>query len=226
MRPVWICTAIAACSSSTPPEVIVGSVAQPSELGCVTLCTHAALTFKPAWTSAGPSVALTGSATCAGTPEYKFWVKPPGSAWTILHTYGPENTYIWATKGLPNGTYDFEVWVRNEGSSMSEESYEDRLFEIEPQAPCANARLTFNSLSPTTVTLTGSAACGGKPEFSFWVQAPGETWQNVQPYGASDAFTWDTTGLAAGTYDFEVWARDVGSTIDEEAYIGEHYRLN
>ena len=41
----------------------------------------------------------------------------------------------------------------------------------------------------------------------------------LQGYGAGSTVTWNTTGLAPGTYLFDVWVRQSGSTAQYEAHI-------
>jgi hypothetical protein len=45
----------------------------------------------------------------------------------------------------------------------------------------------------------------------------GGSWTMTRDYGAS-SWTWTTTGLAIGTYELGVWARQAGSTSPYEAY--------
>src|SRR5206468_273590 len=88
-------------------------------------CTSGTLDFSPLGASAGTTVTLTGSATCGGTAEYEFWMLPPGGSWAVVQPYGPSSTYTWSTSGLVPGVYDFEVWVRDQGSMAAWESYLD-----------------------------------------------------------------------------------------------------
>ena len=81
-------------------------------------CTAAMLnTDKPSPQTAGTTILLTGSASCLGTPQYRFWMRAPGGAWSVLQDYSPGATLNWNTTGKPAGTYGFEVDVRNAGST-------------------------------------------------------------------------------------------------------------
>ena len=64
-----------------------------------------------AWATRGPS------ATCPGTPTYKFWIKAPGGTWTVVQQYGTGNQFSW-TPTAP-GTYSLEVDVRDLGGTDS-----------------------------------------------------------------------------------------------------------
>jgi hypothetical protein len=188
------------------------------------ICSSASLAPSPATAGPGATVTWTATAGCdAGdTPEYDFWMQPPGGSWSQVQAYGPSATYTWDTTGLATGVYDFEVGIRAQGSSSSFESYYGYNFVLDGTAACTGGALSFSPVSPaavgTLVTVAGSAACGGTPEYEFYMQPPGGSWSQVQAYGPSSTFAWDTTGLAAGTYDFEVGVRNQGSGASFETY--------
>ena len=67
-------------------------------------------------------------------------------------------------------------------------------------------------LAGASVKFTANATGCPHPQYQFWVLPPGShTWQIVQPFSTSNTFTWNTSGLAAGSYLYTVWARDTGS---------------
>jgi hypothetical protein len=199
------------------------------QLSSFAACSGGALSFNPPGTVSSPGAAVTviGSATCGGTPAYQFWMLPPGGSWGIVQPYGPSSTYAWNTSSLAAGTYDFEVWVENQGSSASYETYSDVNYTL--AAACSGGALSFNppggSTVGTEVTLSGAATCGGTAEYQFWMLPPGGSWTIVQPYGASSTYAWNTTGLATGAYDFEVWARNQGSGVVYDTYQDVGYTL-
>jgi len=51
------------------------------------------------------------------------------------------------------------------------------------------------------------------------IQAPGGAWTILQAYSSTDNVTWNTTGLPAGTYLFDVWVKQSGSSASWEAHI-------
>jgi hypothetical protein len=81
---------------------------------------------------------------------------------------------------------------------------------------CATA-----SLSPATVTqavgsvvnLTASSTGCPNPQYAFWVLDPGGTWTFTQGFGGP-AFSWNTSGLSAGTYTIHAWANAGGNSYD------------
>jgi len=174
-----------------------------------------------------PGTTVTFSGTAAGCPNpvYQFWVQPPGGAWTILQAYSASSSATWNTTGLAIGTYLFDVWAKQSGSSASWEAHvsPNPTYTLQTGPPCTASTLTFTPASPqargTQVNLTGSASGCPNPVYEFWIQAPGGAWTILQAYSSSSSATWNTTGLAAGTYLFDVWVKQSGSSADWEAHI-------
>jgi hypothetical protein len=158
----------------------------------------------------GGTVVLTGSATCAGTPTYRFWIQQPGGPWTIVQNYSTSNTYNWPTAGLPLGSYGLEVDIRNQGASASYETV-GRLTYVLSVTPCTTPTLTASPPSPgaTGAAVTFNASTSGcpNPRFRFWIQRPGGPWTIQQDYSASSSFNWTTAG-SVGSYGVEVDVRD------------------
>jgi fibronectin type III domain protein len=173
------------------------------------------------------SVTLTGSASCPGTAEYRFWVRGPGSAWSVVQNYSPSATLTWNTSSLGAGTYSLEVDVRDHGATASYESVANVSFTL---ARCTAPALNSDKASPqaagTTITFSASASCTGTPQYRFWVRAPGGAWTIVQNYGSSATFVWNTTGKPTGVYAIEVDVRNAGSTVSYEAVTNSTYTLN
>ena len=161
----------------------------------------------------GTSITFTGSALCAGTATYRFWMQAPGAtSMTQVQPYGTGSTWTWSTAGLPFGAYTFQVDARNQGSAVSSDTQARMVFHL---GPCAAPSVLASPSSPQpaggTVTFTASATCQGSPEFQFWVLAPGSSsWQIVKPYSSGTTFSWDTSSLLAGTYLYSVWVRNAG----------------
>jgi Cysteine-rich secretory protein family len=90
-------------------------------------------------------------------------------------------------------------------------------FTVGPFTLCSAVSATATPLSPSSsgapVAFTGNALGCPNPLYEYWTLAPSSsTWKLAQPYSASAAFNWDTTGLAAGTYHISVWAHDSSNT--------------
>lgn len=178
---------------------------------------------------AGNPVTFTATAGCSAgdTPTYEFYELAPGGSWTLVQAYGAADTFVWDTSAATVGTYDFEVWIRAQGSTAAYESYADTSFDI--TGGCANAVLSASPGSPspvgTAVTLSATSASCANPLYEFYEQAPGGAWTVAQAWSSSSTFNWSTTGAVAGTYNFEVWAKDSSSNAEYDAYDGTSYTL-
>jgi hypothetical protein len=193
----------------------------------LTACTAATLTTNvPSPQVPGGVVTLAGAATCPRPAEFRFWVKPPAGSWAIVQDYSTAATYPWHTSS-PGGNYGLEVDVRDQGAVAAYETTANITFGI--TAPCAVPSLSTNVASPqavaTSVTFTGGTSGCPAPQYRFWVQAPGGAWAVQQNYGSSAAFNWNTSGLAVGTYGFEVDVRNQGSTAPYDAARGALFTL-
>ena len=91
-------------------------------------------------------------------------------------------------------------------------------------APCAWASLSSSPELPaaagTNVVFTASASPCARPEFQFL--APGGTWT---AYSSQQTLSWNTTGVANGTYTVQVRARDTGSSSPFEAAGSMQFRI-
>ena len=191
-------------------------------------CAKPTLSTSPA-SPQGPGALVTLSAATASCPSplYRFWIFTPGSRWSMVRNYSTTATYPWKTAGYPAGTYSLEVDVRDASSQVA---YDAVTVVGDVLQTCSAARLSPNLASPqrvgTSIVITGGATCGGRPQYRFWVRAPGGRWTIAQDYGASATFTWSTAGRRAGTYSLEVDVRDVGSTAAYEAVANATFLLS
>jgi hypothetical protein len=167
----------------------------------------------------GPVVLLSAHATCAGTPEYRFWVRPPGGAWVVVQGYGAASAYSWSTSGKPVGTYRLEADVRDQGAAAPYESTVNIPFVLDPA--CARPAVIASPASPqgpgAVVAISATTSGCSSPSFRFWIRPPGGSWATVQAYGPSASYAWNTAGVAAGTYSVEVDVRDASSTAAYDA---------
>jgi hypothetical protein len=80
---------------------------------------------------------------------------------------------------------------------------------------------TGASVSPTTLTqaagstfaYTASSTGCSTPQYEFWVQSPNGMWNLIRGWGGP-SFSWDTTGLAPGTYTIHAWVNARGTGHD------------
>ncbi|HLQ62957.1 MAG TPA: glycosyl hydrolase family 18 protein, partial [Candidatus Acidoferrales bacterium] len=175
----------------------------------------------------GTIVTLTaGDADCA-SPQFAFWVRPRGGSWSLLRSYDPSPTVPWNTSGLPGGAYDLDVWVRQASSPNSSDAYALATYVL---ALCGSPSLSVSPAAPqppgTSVTLSATAAGCSNPEFAFWVQPFGGAWSLLRGYGPTPTLTWNTAGLAAGTYALNVWVRAQGSPNTNDDYAVANFSLS
>lgn len=175
--------------------------------------------------AAGKDVTLTANVSGCSTPEYRWYVRSPGStSWTLAQDYGPGGaTYTFST--VP-GTYDVQVWVRQSGSVAPYEAYASYSLMVQGGGVCTSVNVTASAgpFIPTGIPLTLTATAGGcaTAEYRWYMRGPGApAWTVVQDYGAGGSTYTFTT--QTGTYEFQAWARKVGSTAAYEAYVA--YRI-
>jgi hypothetical protein len=180
------------------------------------------------WTTTPGPPALVGTtvtfaideADCAATPEYQFDVwAPTGAQPTVVQPWGASSTFNWDTSGLLPGTYDIGIEGRVPGTPGEFALWSSYLLSNGPLCTILALSADPESLSMPgpTVTLTGAVACAGTPQYEFWMKPPGGAQTLVQPYSTTSTYPWDTTGLAAGSYDFTVYVKAVGSATDPDA---------
>jgi hypothetical protein len=122
----------------------------------------------------------------------------------------------WNTAGLAPGTYTLGVWARAAGSNAVMDVSNISSYTLTPPPTCTATTVAGGPASPqasgTTVTLNATVTCdGGAPaEYRFWVLPPGGQWQLLREWGGA-SMSWNTAGLAPGTYTLGVWARAAGS---------------
>ena len=179
-------------------------------------CTSAGLTATPPSPGGtGVSVTLTGSSSTCTNPVYRFWIRDPGSRWSMVQDYSSATTHSWPQTFFA-GVYSLEVDVRDASESVAYDVVFNTTYTVNP---CSAVTLGAMPASPqahgTAITLTGTATCPGTATYRFWVRAPGGGWQIVRDYSTTNTFTW--TPAAAGTYALEVDVRDQGATATYEA---------
>ena len=80
-----------------------------------------------------------------------------------------------------------------------------------PLTPCTAVALSPSPASPqapgTSVLWTAVATGCTSPQFRFFVFNGATGWTIAQEWSSSATFSWNTTGLAAGSYTIEAWVR-------------------
>jgi hypothetical protein len=192
-----------------------------------TPCTGGTLTGMPGSPQpAGTAVMLSATALTCLSPQYQYWVLPPGGSWTIVQSWTTTSSFSWNTTGLSSGTYQLEVWVKDASSSATYDNYGALTFTITSGStaptPCTGGTLTGMPGSPqpagTPVMLSATALTCLSPQYQYWVLPPGGSWTIVQSWTTASSFSWATTGLSSGTYQLEVWVKDASSSATYDNY--------
>ena len=191
-------------------------------------CSAVSLAANPASpVNPGPSVVLTASPTCAATPVYRFWTRPPGGAWSIAQDYSASAAFNWATSGLARGSYALEVDVRSAGSTDAYQAVSNLNYVLGINS-CAAPTLGASPVSPgatgTPVTFTATTASCANPRYRFWVRAPGGAWRVAQDYSATSTFAWHGDGVI-GSYGVEVDVRDASESVAYDAVKNVTYTV-
>lgn len=187
----------------------------PARLASLTINNTPKVGAVSRWTA----TPLSGS----GVYQYRFWVKNPAGAWTLMQGYSSLNTFDWTPAA--SGSHQVVCQIRNVGSTAT---YEDQLnsgyFTVLPAgtAPATLDTLTPDSPSgtktaPTTVTWTANEFTTQPGyEYRWWVY-DGVSWTLAQGYSASNTF--GQVVAAPGTYKVTCQVRNAGSTVSYDAQI-------
>ena len=169
----------------------------------------------------GASITFTATSNSCTTPTYEFWVQALNGKWSIKRGWGAA-TWTWNTSGYAPGTYQVGVWVKQAGSKAAHDAYYIGSYQLNV-ANCTSASISAAPASPqvpgTAITFTGTSTACSAPTYEFWILQPNATaWTIAKPYSTGTTFAWNTTGLAPGLYQLEVWARQTGSTRGNDSY--------
>jgi len=94
------------------------------QLNVTSGCTSASISAGQASPQTpGATVTFTATSTDCAAPSYEFWILRPNTAWSVAKPYGADATFSWNTTGLAPGIYEIGVWVRQNGSANSYDSY-------------------------------------------------------------------------------------------------------
>ena len=171
--------------------------------------------------SPGAVITLTASSTGCASPQYQFWVLPPGGSWTVGQAYGAGTTWQLDTSRYGAGMYQVGVWTRAAGSPNSYDAFFVSSYPITTSVGCVVAALNANASPPqpvgTSVTFTPQQTTCGK-QYKFWLLPPGGSWSVVQAYGAGSTWAWNTASWRAGVYEVGVWEGAASSPSSYESY--------
>ncbi len=183
----------------------------------------------PSPSTSGTQATFTATASGCPKPLYEFWARWQGySTWQLLQGYSTSNVYHWNSTGAAPGTEYVGVWAKDSSSPTG--TFDANLsipYSVTTPA-CGSVTVAATPTSVMhgsgTVTITGAASgcTNANPLYEFWMRpASLSTWQLVQGYSTSATYDWNSTGAAAGTVYFGVWAKDAGSPNTVDTYASK-----
>ena len=181
---------------------------------------------------AGTQIVFTASATGCPNPRYQFLMRPASqSSWQTVQSYSAGSTYSWNSTGA-SGTVYFGVWAKDATSSAVVDAYTSMPYAV-TGAACASTSIGGAPAAPQvsgtqiTFTAVASGCSHASPLYQFVLRPASESsWQTVQAYSTNGTYSWNSTGAAAGTVYFGVWAKDSGSASAYDAVISTPYMVN
>jgi len=196
-----------------------------------------AVTLEPSLASPqapGPQVVWIANGTGgSGTYEYRFVYQTPAGAWLEGQAYSRASTWTWNTTGQAVGSYNMQVWIRNVGSSAPYDSWRGGTYTLDSGLPpVAPTSVSLDNSAPSPmaggnpVDFTAAASGGTGPyEYRFVYSNPSGTWFEGQAYSDNATWTWTTPVGTPGTYNIQVWARNINSPAPYETWRGASFEV-
>ena len=185
-------------------------------------CTSANLSSNAVGMSVSNANTFSASSTGCATPEYKYFLQPPGGSWTPQTGYVPATTWTWQTAhSTAQGIWGVGVWARQQGSTAPYEAWYIGTFTLVTDA-CSAAQINVNGNNPTGgqgqwQVVAGADGCPSA-QYRFWMLPPGGSWTILQDWQSSNTYVFDTTGRPPGTYELGVWVRNPLSGTAYDTY--------
>jgi hypothetical protein len=169
----------------------------------------------------GAVITFTASSTGCSSPQYEFWLLPPGGSWTQVRAYRTGTTWAFDSSLYSAGNFQVGVWARQIDSSSRYDAFFVSTYWISPPTGCVVSGLNSSAAAPqmagTTITFTPQQA-GCSKQYKFWLLAPGGSWTAVQGYSATSTWPWNTNGYASGVYEVGVWEGSASSPSSYESF--------
>ena len=144
--------------------------------------------------------------------QYKFTYINSSNTETVIRDYGNSDNVTWNTAGLTAGNYTVKAIVKDSNNKTANQK--------------ATVSLTVSTPSITSFSVQSTAKAGekiklncdakdgtGTLQYKFTYIDSSNTETIIKDYSTSDSTTWDTTGLAEGSYTVKAIVKDGNSKI-------------
>lgn len=171
----------------------------------------------PTTASTGQHVTIVARPTLFRHPVYQFWVLPPGQRWISSGPYRAADT--WTVPVNAPGQWNFAVYAREATAPDNETPAEQAYWEAKSNALLMTVRggsyvtLTGSVVAAPqqTITLAAQAHNIPNPQYQFWYQPSGGSWQQKNWQTAPTA-TFSAGNSGQGTAI--VYCRSNTSTVE------------
>ena len=169
----------------------------------------------------GTSVTFSATSTGCSSPQYQFWLLPPGGSWTIAQPYSSTATWLFDSSKYGGAVFQVGVWTRQAGATNTHDGFFVTTYWMDSGAGCVVSRLAPSVASPqilgAVITFTPlQTECSN--QYKFWLLPPGGAWRVVQAYGVGSTWAWNTHGYAPGDYEVGVWEGSSSTPSVHESY--------
>jgi len=120
------------------------------------------------------------------------------------------------------------IWNLNYGGGAPELWAALRSHFIGCSAVNVSANPTSSAYINTVVAVSATATCPDpSPQYEFWIRGPGASlYKLAQAYSTNPVLSWNTTGLAKGTYQINVWVRNGSGVFGNSSGRWDTYNAN
>ena len=161
----------------------------------------------------GDKLIVTMTASGGTSPfQYKFTYINSSNTETVIRDYGTSDNVTWNTAGLSAGNYTVKAIVKDSNGKTANQK--------------ATVSLTVSTPSITSFSVQSTARAGekiklncdakdgtGTLQYKFTYINASNTETIIKDYSTSDSTTWDTAGLAEGSYTVKAIVKDGNSKI-------------
>ena len=186
-------------------------------------CASASISPASTTQGLGSTVSFVASSAICSKPQYQYWVQYLDGSWNMLRAFSIDPTWAWNTSGLAPGTYTVHVWANQVGDSTAlGEAIGSSTVTL--TGGCTSASIAASPMTPQPVgsvfKFTASSSGCSNPQYQYWVQYLDGSWNMLRAFSTDPTWSWNTAGLAPGTYNVHVWANQVGDSTALGEAIG------